>query len=460
MLKGSVKAQNLFLLAASYFFYGWWDWRYLSLVLFCSITNYAAGLVLMRTDNQKQRKLALTTCCVVSLGVLGIFKYYNFFVDSFVDAFSLFGVSFQPHTLKLILPVGISFYTFHTLSYTIDVYRRHFEPTKDIVSLFLFVSIFPLAMAGPIERATNLLPQIYKRRTFDYDFATDGMRQILWGLFKKMALADNCAVIVNSIFERHHTQSGSVLLIGAFLFAFQIYGDFSGYSDMALGIGKLLGFKFLRNFNYPYIARDIAEFWRRWHISLTTWFRDYLYIPLGGSRGSKSKIVRNTFIIFLVSGFWHGANWTFIVWGAYHAFLFLPLILFGKNRKHTGSVAENRILPTIKETLQMGATFLLVTFGWIIFRAENISDFYSYATRMFSPTLFTIPRLENIPNFHLVIRLIGICLIAEWFSRTKQFGLELLKNAHTFVRWSAYAALITLIVFFAGKNETFIYFQF
>ncbi|GHV67196.1 O-acyltransferase [Bacteroidia bacterium] len=460
-----VKAQNVFLLVASYFFYGWWDWRYLSLVLLCSITNYAAGVLMLRvnedSDNaQKRRRLILLVCCLVSFGVLGVFKYYDFFVTSFVDAFSMLGIHLQATTLHLILPVGISFYTFHTLSYTIDVYRRKFEPTKDIVSFFLFVSIFPLAMAGPIERATNLLPQIYKRRTFDYALAVDGMRQILWGLFKKIVIADNCATIANEIFNNSANYSGSTLLLGAIFFTFQIYGDFSGYSDMALGIGKLLGFRFLRNFNFPYFSRNIAEFWRRWHISLNTWFRDYLYIPLGGSRGSKWQIVRNTFIIFLVSGFWHGANWTFIAWGAYHAILFLPVILLGKNRKYTDTVAEGRILPSLNEVCQMAVTFGLVVFGWIFFRAENITHAWSYVSGIFSASLFTMPHI-HISSGEITLVFITILLLVEWLNRQQQHGLQTVNVKYPILRWIFYYALIMAIIeLSAVDSQQFIYFQF
>jgi D-alanyl-lipoteichoic acid acyltransferase DltB (MBOAT superfamily) len=330
------------------------------------------------------------------------------------------------------------------------------------------VSIFPLAMAGPIERATNLLPQIYKRRIFDEGLAIDGMRQILWGLFKKIAVADNCATLANMIFDHPNNYPGSTLALGALFFTFQIYGDFSGYSDMALGIGKLLGFKFLKNFSFPYFSRDIAEFWRRWHISLNTWFRDYLYIPLGGSRGSKWMVIRNTYAIFLVSGFWHGANWTFIAWGAYHAFLFLPLILLGKNRKYTDTVAEGKIFPKLKELLQMGMTFGLVAFGWILFRAESISDAWFYISNMFSPSLFTIPQLPseflaNIPtNKYLFVRFspIFIFIFVEWLNREKQHGLQIDTIKFPIVRWIIYFAIILIGFICGGQAETFIYFQF
>ncbi|KAA6324291.1 Peptidoglycan O-acetyltransferase [termite gut metagenome] len=453
------KVQNLFLLAASYFFYAWLDWRYLSLVILCSIVNYSAGLLMIKTDAKKQRKIILTVCCLVSLGVLGVFKYYDFFVTSFVDAFSLAGVQLQAHTLQLILPVGISFYTFHTLSYTIDVYRKKFEPTKDLVSFFLFVSIFPLAMAGPIERAGNLLPQIYKCRAFDYGIAVDGMRQILWGLFKKIVVADNCATFANDIFNNSIDSSGSKLVLGAIFFTFQIYGDFSGYSDIALGTGKLLGFNFSRNFSFPYFSRNMAEFWRRWHISLNTWFRDYLYIPLGGSRGSKWQVIRNTFVIFLVSGFWHGANWTFIVWGAYHAVLFLPLILLKINKKYTNIVSERRTFPSGKELLQMGITFGLVAFGWIFFRAENISQAVNYFSQIivgnnWSIDYFVASR-ERILSMLITLASIMILLICEWSA---------MKNRKEYFQCNRVGIILMLLLILllgSFKNQlSFIYFQF
>ena len=460
-LKKEVKIQNLFLLAASYFFYAWWDWRFLSLVILCSVTNYVAGLLMMKSHKPKIQKLILCVGCCISLGVLAIFKYYNFFVSSFVEAFSLFGTTLQAHTLNLILPVGISFYTFHTLSYTIDVYRKQFEPSKDIVSFFLFVSIFPLAMAGPIERAPNLLPQIYRQRTFDYTRAMDGLRQILWGLFKKIVIADSCGQFANQIFDNFQDQSGSTLFLGALFFTFQIYGDFSGYSDMAIGIGRLLGFNFLHNFNFPYFSRDIAEFWRRWHISLTTWFRDYLYIPLGGSRGTKAQVIRNTFIIFLVSGFWHGANWTFIAWGVFHAILFLPLILSGQNRKHINSVAEGRMLPSFKETAQIGTTFLLVLFGWILFRAESIQDATTYISGIFSPSLFTIPVVEGAKKAIITLFMTAVFIAVEWIGRNNAYAIENfgLKWKAPY-RYALYYAIVILIFLFAGKEREFIYFQF
>jgi len=341
----NLKLQNLLIVVASYVFYGWWDWRFLSLIVFSTIVDYTVGLKLKKEDNQLKRKTLLWTSILVNLGFLGFFKYYNFFLDNFVTAFSFFGTEIRANTLNIILPVGISFYTFQTLSYTIDVYKRKLEPTKDFIAFSAFVSFFPQLVAGPIERATNLLPQFYKKRTFHYSKAVDGMRQILWGLFKKVVIADNCAVFANQIFNNSADMNGSTLVLGALFFTFQIYGDFSGYSDIAIGTSRLFGFNLMRNFAFPYFSRDIAEFWRRWHISLSTWFRDYLYIPLGGSRGGTLMKVRNTFIIFVVSGFWHGANWTFIVWGTLNAIYFLPLLLTNNNRNNIEIVAQGKYLP-------------------------------------------------------------------------------------------------------------------
>lgn len=322
--------QNLFVVMASYVFYGWWDWRFLILIAFTTLCSYVSGILLERAEGKRTRQKWISAInIIVNLSILGVFKYYDFFGENFTALLRLFGMEADWVTLNIILPVGISFYTFQALSYTIDVYQHRIKPTHDIIAFFAFISFFPQLVAGPIERATNLLPQMLKKRTFNYAQAVDGCRQILWGFFKKMVIADNCALAVGQILDSYTEQSGFMLLMGGFFFTFQIYGDFSGYSDIAIGTARLFGINLMRNFNYPYFSRDIAEFWRRWHISLTTWFRDYIYIPLGGSRCSRWKVMRNTLIIFLVSGFWHGANWTFIVWGAYHALLFFPLLLHG-----------------------------------------------------------------------------------------------------------------------------------
>jgi D-alanyl-lipoteichoic acid acyltransferase DltB (MBOAT superfamily) len=398
---------------------------------------------------------------VLNLGILCIFKYCNFFVESFVTAFASVGIHLQATTLRIILPVGISFYTFQALSYSIDVYKKRIQPTKDIVAFFAFVSFFPQLVAGPIERATNLLSQFYIKRTFDYAKAVDGMRQILWGLFKKIVIADNCATVANTIFNDPMNYSGSTLFAGALFFAFQIYGDFSGYSDIAIGTARLFGFNLMRNFNFPYFSRDIAEFWRRWHISLTTWFRDYIYIPLGGSRVSKGKAIRNTFIIFLVSGFWHGANWTFVAWGAYHALLFLPLILSNKNRKYTDTVAKNKILPNVKELLQMGITFGLVVLGWVLFRAENMSLAWNYLSEIFSSSLFSMPAMASKGPAIRAAIYISVFLPVEWLGRNNQYAIE--KLGLTWkkpLRWCMYYCIIVFIITCSGESQDFIYFQF
>ena len=457
--KHQLKLQNAFVVAASYVFYGWWDWRFLLLIAFTSFCSWGSGLLIGKAETKGKAKRWMWLNIVLNLGILALFKYYDFFVTEFAH---LFHVSTEGLLLKVILPVGISFYTFQALSYSIDVYRGKIAPTRDIVAFFAFISFFPQLVAGPIERATNLLPQFLKKREFRYDNAVDGMRQILWGLFKKIVVADNCAVYVDQVFSTYAEQSGSTLLMAAIFFTFQIYGDFSGYSDIAIGTAKLFGIKLMRNFNVPYFSRDIAEFWRRWHISLTTWFRDYVYIPLGGSRVSKSKVVRNTFIIFLVSGFWHGANWTFIAWGAYHAILFLPLILTGKNRKYTNQVAEGRFLPTLKEIGQMLLTFFLAVIGWIIFRSATISDSVHYIVGMCDASLFSVPWMKTVNSFVLLVGSILMMIVIEWLQRNNEHGLSLNKTlARPLVRWGLYL-LITLMVFVLQSNKAvqFIYFQF
>jgi len=453
----NLKLQNFLIVVASYFFYGWWDWRFLSLILFSTLIDYAVGVLLLKEENTSKRKLLLWISIVVNLGFLGFFKYYNFFLESFVSVFTLFGAEFKAGSLNIILPVGISFYTFQTLSYTIDVYKRKLAPTKDIIAFAAFVSFFPQLVAGPIERATNLLPQFYAKRKFDYSKAADGMRQILWGLFKKIVIADNCAKYVNLIFKNSDNYSGSTLVLGALLFTFQIYADFSGYSDIAIGTSRLFGINLKQNFAFPYFSRDVAEFWRRWHISLSTWFRDYLYIPLGGSRGSTWMRIRNTFIIFIVSGFWHGANWTFLAWGALNAIYFLPLLLLNKNRRHTDSVAKGKYFPSFKEMIQIAITFTLTVFSWIFFRAESIGHAYAIITEIFSRTFLQIP--EIFPKTLVV--LIFVFLTLEWNGRNREYALAKLENKWNLaLRWSLYLLLFFSLFIFASYKAQFIYFQF
>jgi alginate O-acetyltransferase complex protein AlgI len=388
-------------------------------------------------------------------------KYYNFFAASFSSVFTMLGYPVTTSSLEIILPVGVSFYTFQTLSYSIDVYRRKLEPINDIVAFFAFVSFFPQLVAGPIERATNLLPQFCKMRKFEYSKAVDGMRQILWGLFKKLVIADNCAEFADLIFDNSNELPGSALVLGAIFFAFQIYGDFSGYSDIAIGTSRLFGFNLRRNFAFPYFSRDIAEFWRRWHISLSSWFRDYLYIPLGGSQVRYSKKVRNIFLIFIVSGLWHGANWTYVWWGVLNAVYFLPLLLSNRNRRNIGIVAEGRFLPNLTETFSMIFTFSLTTFAWIFFRAESVNHAVSYISGIFSWTLFTFP--DNIFGGEslITIVLIVLFLIIEWIGREMEYGISNFGiQRNTTLRWSYYLVIIFLIFWFQGDKQEFIYFQF
>lgn len=414
------------------------------------------------SDSASGRKYLLWTSLALNLGLLGFFKYFNFFSESFAQAFTLFGRQADPFTLNIILPVGISFYTFQTLSYTIDVYRKRLEPTDDLLKFMAFVSFFPQLVAGPIERAKDLLPQFYQKRVFNYAASVDGMRQILIGLFKKVVIADNCAPIVNQIFENYTDYSGGVLFLGAVLFAFQIYGDFSGYSDIAIGVARILGFNLTRNFAYPYFSRDIAEFWRRWHISLSSWFKDYVYIPLGGSKGGKWMNIRNVFAIFLVSGFWHGANWTFIAWGGLNALLFLPLLLLKKNRNNTGVIAPDRMLPSIREFLQISLTFILVCFTWIFFRADDLSTALNYTLRIFSTPFFKTSLLEVVKPVSLLFTpLIFVLILLEWLGKKDQHALESLGLAWPRAgRFALYTVLTLMLIVFSTNEQAFIYFQF
>jgi D-alanyl-lipoteichoic acid acyltransferase DltB (MBOAT superfamily) len=456
----NLKFQNILIVISSYIFYGWWDWRFLGLIAFNTTVDYLVGLGLSKYQSVNQRRLLLWTSIVVNLGILGFFKYYNFFIDNFEAAFTFLGHPFKASSLKVILPVGISFYTFQTLSYSIDVYKRKLTATKDIIAYAAYVSFFPQLVAGPIERATHLLPQFFKKRHFDYSKAVDGLKQILWGLFKKMVIADNCAEYANLIFKHAPDYSGSTLVLGALFFTIQIYSDFSGYSDIAIGTARLFGFELMRNFAFPYFSRDIAEFWRRWHISLTTWFRDYLYIPLGGSQGNTGTTIRNIFIIFLVSGFWHGANWTFIVWGALNALYFLPLLLLHKNRKNLDIVAKGKHLPSVRDAANMILTFSLTVFAWIFFRAENVGQAFAYISRIFGKSLFRIPEIpiKAIPIIGLVMFLFFI----EWIGREEQYAIARIGYKWPMlVKWSFLSLIIFFIGMFMQTEETpFIYFQF
>lgn len=457
----SLRAQNILLLLSSYFFYACWDWKFLFLLIFSTLLDYFSGIKISETNNQTTRKFWFWLSISINLGFLGVFKYYNFFVESFAEGAANFGLRINPFTLDVLLPVGISFYTFHGLSYVIDIYKGRITAEKNIVDYSVFVSFFPLLVAGPIERATHLLPQIQKKRVFDYSKAVDGLRQILWGVFKKIVIADQCAQYANDIFNNSAEYSGSTLLLGAVFFAFQIYGDFSGYSDIAIGTARLFGIDLLRNFAFPYFSRDIAEFWRRWHISLSTWFRDYLYIPLGGSKGGIWMKIRNTFIIFLVSGFWHGANWTFIAWGFLHALYIMPSIIFNTNRKNLDIVASDRYLPNVKEFFQMSITFSLTVFAWIFFRANNMEHALNYISKIFSHSLFTSPQYHGDDFKKTLFVLLFAFVIVEWLGRQEQFAIAKLGcNWKPVFRYAFYYAIIIAIFWYSGEQQQFIYFQF
>ncbi|GEP92735.1 D-alanyl-lipoteichoic acid acyltransferase DltB, MBOAT superfamily [Chitinophaga terrae (ex Kim and Jung 2007)] len=452
----SLKLQNLLLLLASYFFYACWDYRFLFLLIFSTFLDYFTG-IRMFDAKPGMKRFWFWLSVVVNLGFLGVFKYFNFFSTSFAEALNLVGFKTNPVLLNVVLPVGISFYTFHGLSYVIDIYNNKIQPERNFVTYSVFVSFFPLLVAGPIERATHLLPQIKKERVFNYAQAVDGLKQIIWGLFKKVVIADNCAYYANMIFNDAGAHTGSTLVLGAVFFTFQIYCDFSGYSDIALGTARLFGIELLRNFAFPYFSRDIAEFWRRWHISLSSWFRDYLYIPLGGSKGGTWMKIRNTFIIFLVSGFWHGANWTFIVWGGLNALFMMPLIVSDSNRKNLEIVAQGKLFPTFRELISMLLTFSLTTLCWIVFRAEDMGHAWTFISGIFTPSLFTVPTILPVK----ILVLTAIFMVIEWVGREQQYAIANVGiTMPRAVRWGFYYAVILAIFYFVGTDQQFIYFQF
>ncbi|MBP6001419.1 MAG: MBOAT family protein [Flavobacterium sp.] len=448
--------QNYILIAASYYFYSCWDWRFLFLLVFSTLLDYFSAIQIEKSEDRLQRKMWLWLCVSINLGFLGIFKYYNFFASSFAELLTDIGFKTNPLLLDLILPVGISFYTFHGLSYIIDIYYKRIQSERNFVDYSLFVSYFPLLVAGPIERATHLLPQVKVKRTFNFEKAKEGVYQIVWGLVKKVVIADSCAVYANEIFNNYPSMNSYSLLLGAVYFAFQIYGDFSGYSDIALGTSKLFGIDLLRNFNYPYFSRDIAEFWRRWHISLSSWFRDYLYIPLGGSKGGMWFKIRNTFIIFLVSGFWHGANMTYVAWGLINALYFLPLLVLNRNRTNVDEIAVGFNFASLRTMLQILMTFAITCLAWIFFRAKTIADALAYISRMFTnqhfdKQYFTISRY----NYEL-LAMVVLFVWVEWNNRTK---VEPISGKYSWVKMGLCIAAIIALGVFSDYKE-FIYFQF
>jgi alginate O-acetyltransferase complex protein AlgI len=451
----NLKLQNLLILVASYFFYGWWDWRFLSLIFFSTVIDYSIGILLSQQSAPLKRKILLWASVVLNIGFLGFFKYYNFFVENFISAFSLFGMRVSMSSLNIVLPVGISFYTLQTLSYTIDIYRNKLAPTKDFIAFSSFVSFFPQLVAGPIEKARNLLPQFYKKREFNYSQAVNGMRQILWGMFKKIVIADNCFEYTSSIFNSPSDYSGSTLTIAAILFTIQVYCDFSGYSDIAIGTSRLFGFNLMKNFNFPFFSRNFQELWKRWHISLIVWIRDYVYVPLNRGKKSRLKSIRNIFIVFLLTGLWHGANWNFIFWGVLNAIYFVPVLFINKRVKN--SIAEGKLFPNLNESLSMLKTFGLFAFSGILFGTHNMQSATSFYSNLFSLSLFTLP---SISPFYLTT-LIILFISMEWVGRESQFVLDQIGLTwNRPLRWGMYISLSILILWFARKPQEFYYFQF
>jgi D-alanyl-lipoteichoic acid acyltransferase DltB (MBOAT superfamily) len=447
------KAQNWFLVFASYLFYGWWDWRFLTLISFSTIIDYSLGQLMASKPNKKRLWLGLSIA--MNIGLLGYFKYFNFFLDSLSTAFQLFGQPVAWRGMDIILPIGISFYTFQTLSYTIDVYRDRIRPSNSLIEFAAYVSFFPQLVAGPIERAKQLLPQFRQTRRFNYSQAAAGMRQILWGLFKKMVIADNCAMLVDEVFQQPESHSPITLLLALVLFGFQIYGDFSGYSDIAIGVAKLFGIQLMQNFRFPFFSRDIAEFWRRWHISLSTWFRDYLYQPLGGSKCSTLHTLRNVSIVFLVSGLWHGAQSTYIVWGALHNLLYLPLLHKNLRFRHRDSEPSLKL----QSLAFMSVNFLLISYTWLYFRAPSLSFIKEYHQLVLFGHWEASLSFSKGGRIPLLMALLLIFNLVEWVNRKEAFGLARLPSS-AFWRWLVYILLIFSIGAFYGQAQNFIYFQF
>jgi len=454
------KWQNLFIVGASYVFYGWWDWRFLLLMAFTSVCCYTGGILIEKHEGNRRMQKGITAAnVVINLAILGVFKYYNFFVDNLDVLLRNLGTQVDWPTANIILPVGISFYTFQAIGYCVDVYKKKVEASRNPVEFFAFISFFPQLVAGPIEKASDMLPQFRKQRTFDYARAVDGSRQMLWGMFKKVVIADSCAPIVNSTWNQVDTTSGLNLMLVMVLFSFQVYCDFSGYCDIAVGCAKLFGFKLRMNFNYPYFSRNIPEFWRRWHITLLSWFRDYVYFPLGGSRCSKLRCCFNTIFVFVLSGLWHGPDWSFVCYGCAHGLMCSFFVLTGIKTKYEHNVGWNRLLPSIKEVVMMTGTFALVTLCRVMFRAQSMGDAVHFYKQMFNPATFATNDLIGIK----VLALCCLLLAIEWVKRNNTHVLELAGHGlmrYQWARWTLYVGLTLAIIFCQSAQQDFIYFQF
>jgi D-alanyl-lipoteichoic acid acyltransferase DltB (MBOAT superfamily) len=461
VLGGKTKSQNVLLLIGSYFFYAWWDWRFLALIIAGSLLTFIIGKAIHSTDEEKLRKRWLRFGLAQGLGGLLFFKYYNFFVESFADGLHLIGLNINPLILKIIVPLGISFYTFRILSYLFDIKNKKIEPTKDWVVFFTYVAFFPTFISGPIDRARTFVPQLLAKRDFNYESATNGMRQILWGLVKKLVVADNLSTLTNHVFENYQTLPASALLIGAFSFALEVYADFSGYSDMAIGVSRLLGFNVTKNFDFPYFAQNIADFWRKWHISLTSWLTEYLFTPLTIAFRDYDKwgIIMAIIINMMVVGFWHGASWTFIVFGFIQGCYFIPIILRGKFNKKK-KLQKGQLLPTWQEAIGIISTFTLIALTDVLFRAESLSQAIQYYKSLVSISLFSSPALDG--KFIVTAFLVFIFIVLEWIGKDNEYAIEKLGlKWPTFLRWSAYVLMIFFIGMYMNTSETpFIYFKF
>ncbi|MGB5171246.1 MAG: MBOAT family O-acyltransferase, partial [Eudoraea sp.] len=453
---------NVLLIFASYVFYGWWDWRFLILIMASTLVDYFVGRQIYKFADNIKSKYWLWVSVVFNIGLLGFFKYFNFFTDSFIEMFSIMGYNIKSTwTLSIILPVGISFYTFQTMSYSFDIYYKRIKPTPNFIAFVAFVAFFPQLVAGPIERASNLLSQLTKKRVFNYDQATGGIKLILWGFFKKLVIADSLAPVVDDIFANYTAHPASTLVLGVCLFSFQVYADFSGYSDIAIGTAKLFGVELMSNFKFPQFSRNVAEYWQRWHVSLSTWFRHYLYIPMGGNRVGKLKSIRNICVIFLVSGFWHGANWTFIFWGGLHALFYIPVFLLGRNRIYADNVVgENSFFPSLQEIGMMLWTFILITFSRVFFRSPSLIDAFGFIDHFFAD--FSYENYVHPMGYRMIDFYILLILFILYEYRIRKDERNPFKFKSKYLRFSLYTLVVLAILLFYddGVNRSFIYFQF
>lgn len=469
LVKKNLNFQNILLLLASYFFYGWWDWRFLLLLIAISIFNYFIGIRIDINENEKNRKSWLIIGLIINIGILSVFKYFNFFIDSFIDFVSIIGYNLPKSSTRIILPLGISFYLFLSMSYLIDISKKNLTANRNIIEVLLSLGFFPIILAGPIQRPTSLMPQIAHRRVFNYDKAVDGLRQILWGLFVKIAIADNLAPEVDKIFLNYSDFSGSTLVLGAIFYTLQIYADFSGYSNIAIGVAKLFGFDLMRNFAYPYFSRDITEFWKKWHISLTTWFRDYLFLPISFAVSWRIKhervfLIKSDYFIYIVAsiitwfltGLWHGANYTFIVWGMINGLFLIIYHLQRKPRKKflkKIGISNDHSVIILLETL---LTICIVMTAWIFFRADSVHHALLYIGKLLSPTFFSLP--EVLPKKTILLGMIFI--FVEWMQQKKEHSMQLDNVKPRLIRWALYFGVVLIIIFLGGGNQKFIYFQF